>query len=95
MAPLTSLARNLIQDVDDEHHAGQRNSWSLLKISPIQASRAQQRPCSIVVVPAVYLHVARKRGVERYVVRGYPIQDGAFHALRVIRSGAGDAFLNL
>lgn len=84
-----------MQDVNRVQVRMSPKESDLLRIVPINASGAEQRPCGWMVVAPVGLDVARKRRIHRDISRGYPVQDNAFYALRIIRPCIGNALLDL
>jgi hypothetical protein len=65
----------------------------ILRVIPIQLCRAEKEAGAIILKPSLLLHGPGQRGVERSTSSIYPVNDGVFEALGVIRPGAGGTLL--
>jgi hypothetical protein len=66
-----------------------------LFIIPVNPGWAEEGPGDGVVETPVRLDVAGQRRIQWDVTAGYPFQDDTFQTLGIVRSRAGNAFLNL
>ena len=72
--------------------AGNKNSRYVV---PIEACRAQESSCAVMVKTAAGLDVAGYVRSERLTLRGDPIDNRALHSLGVVGPSAAGTLLNL